>query len=56
MLVESITVSNFRCFGATPTKVELSGEITAVVGPNAHFARDYVMNAAGPFATLAASR
>lgn len=35
MLVESITLSNFRCFGPVPTVVELSGEITAVVGPNA---------------------
>ncbi len=35
MLVESITLANFRCFGATPTEVELSTEITAVVGPNA---------------------
>jgi putative ATP-dependent endonuclease of the OLD family len=33
--IESLTVSGFRCFGPQPITVQLSSEITAVVGPNA---------------------
>jgi putative ATP-dependent endonuclease of OLD family len=35
MLIESITLSGFRCFGPDPITVPISAEITAVVGPNA---------------------
>lgn len=35
MLIESVTLSGFRCFGPDPIKVPLSPEVTAVVGPNA---------------------
>lgn len=35
MRLESITLSDFRCFGPDPITVPLSNEITAVVGPNA---------------------
>lgn len=34
MHVESLTLTNFRCFGATPTKVALNAELTTIVGPN----------------------
>ncbi|UQN37673.1 AAA family ATPase [Alcaligenes aquatilis] len=35
MRIESITLSNFRCFGPNPINVPISPKITAVVGPNA---------------------
>ena len=35
MRIESVTISGFRCFGPTPISVQISSEITAVVGPNA---------------------
>lgn len=35
MLIESVTLSGFRCFGPDPIKVPISPGITAVVGPNA---------------------
>ena len=35
MRIESISLSNFRCFGSSPVTIPLSPEITAVVGPNA---------------------
>lgn len=35
MLIESVTLSGFRCFGPDPIKVPISQDITAVVGPNA---------------------
>lgn len=34
MHVESLTLTNFRCFGAAPTKVALHVELTTIVGPN----------------------
>lgn len=34
MLIESVTLSGFRCFGPDPITVPISSEITAVVGPN----------------------
>ena len=34
MFVESLTLTNFRCFGAAPTKVALHAELTTIVGPN----------------------
>lgn len=34
MHVESLTLTNFRCFGAAPTKVALHAELTTIVGPN----------------------
>ncbi len=33
MKLRSVTLSNFRCFGADPTTVELS-DLTALVGAN----------------------
>lgn len=35
MLIESITISGFRCFGTEEITVPIASEITAVVGPNA---------------------
>jgi putative ATP-dependent endonuclease of OLD family len=35
VLIESIVVSGFRCFGPEPQSVKLADAITAVVGPNA---------------------
>ncbi len=35
LLLESVTLSGFRCFGPDPVTVQLSAEITAVVGANA---------------------
>ena len=34
MRIESIILRNFRCFGDVPTKIELSGEVTACIGAN----------------------
>ncbi|MBF2014279.1 MAG: AAA family ATPase [Rivularia sp. T60_A2020_040] len=34
MKIESITLKGFRCFGNTPTTVNLSEEITALIGAN----------------------
>ncbi|MNK67706.1 Chromosome partition protein Smc [compost metagenome] len=34
MHVESLTLTNFRCFGAAPTKLALHAELTTIVGPN----------------------
>ncbi|SFN99621.1 putative ATP-dependent endonuclease of the OLD family [Variovorax sp. PDC80] len=34
MHVESVTLTNFRCFGGAPTKVALDAELTTIVGPN----------------------
>ena len=34
MKIKSITIRNFRCFGETPVTVELSDDITALVGAN----------------------
>src|SRR5262245_6881874 len=30
-----MTIAGFRCFGLKPQKLELSGNFTAIVGPNA---------------------
>ena len=35
MLIESITISGFRCFGTDAITMPIASEITAVVGPNA---------------------
>ncbi|WP_448724127.1 ATP-dependent nuclease [Pseudomonas farris] len=35
MLIESVVLSGFRCFGPDPISVTLSPKITTVVGPNA---------------------
>lgn len=35
MRIESITISGFRCFGPEPFRIELAGDLTAVVGSNA---------------------
>jgi putative ATP-dependent endonuclease of OLD family len=35
MLIQSILISGFRCFGHEPISVSFADEITAVVGPNA---------------------
>lgn len=34
MHIESLTLTNFRCFGPTPTLVPLNAELTTIVGPN----------------------
>lgn len=34
MHIESVTLSNFRCFGAEPTTVTLGPEVTALIGCN----------------------
>ncbi|MBA3642072.1 MAG: AAA family ATPase, partial [Acidobacteria bacterium] len=35
MRIESIAISGFRCFGPEPLRVDLAGDLTAVVGSNA---------------------
>lgn len=35
MRIESVAISGFRCFGPEPFRVDLAGDLTAVVGPNA---------------------
>lgn len=35
MRLESVTISNFRCFGPDPVTLSIASEITAIVGPNA---------------------
>lgn len=35
MRLESVTISNFRCFGPDPITLSIASEITAIVGPNA---------------------
>lgn len=35
MRLESVTLSNFQCFGPNPITVPISSDITTVVGPNA---------------------
>jgi putative ATP-dependent endonuclease of OLD family len=33
--IRSITIAGFRCFGPVPHLIEVSGDLTAIVGPNA---------------------
>ncbi|MCE7798144.1 AAA family ATPase [Sphingobium sufflavum] len=35
LLVETVTISGFRCFGPNPLAIDIATDITAVVGPNA---------------------
>ena len=35
MRIQSITISGFRCFGPDPQLIEVTGDLTAIVGPNA---------------------
>jgi putative ATP-dependent endonuclease of OLD family len=35
MLIQSMTVCGFRSFGPEAEHIDLAGELTAVVGPNA---------------------
>jgi putative ATP-dependent endonuclease of OLD family len=35
VLIEKVTISNFRCFGPEPISIAIAPAITAVVGPNA---------------------
>ncbi len=35
MLVKTVTISGFRCFGPDPLVIDIAADITAVVGPNA---------------------
>ena len=35
MRIESITIAGFRSFGPCPERVEVAGDLTAIVGPNA---------------------
>ena len=34
MHIESVTLQNFRCFGAEPTTITLSVDVTALIGAN----------------------
>lgn len=34
MHVESLTLQNFRCFGSSPTRIELNSTLTALIGNN----------------------
>jgi putative ATP-dependent endonuclease of the OLD family len=33
--IQSITIAGFRCFGPDPQLIEVTGDLTAIVGPNA---------------------
>ena len=33
--IQSITIAGFRCFGPDPQLIEVAGDLTAIVGPNA---------------------
>src|SRR5262249_49170598 len=33
--IQSITIAGFRCFGPEPQLIEVAGELTVIVGPNA---------------------
>jgi putative ATP-dependent endonuclease of the OLD family len=33
--IQSITIAGFRCFGPEPKLIEVTGDLTAIVGPNA---------------------
>jgi putative ATP-dependent endonuclease of OLD family len=33
--IQSITIAGFRCFGPTPQSIEVTGDLTTLVGPNA---------------------
>lgn len=35
MRVQSITIAGFRCFGPEPQLIEVTGDLTAIIGPNA---------------------
>jgi putative ATP-dependent endonuclease of OLD family len=35
MRIQSVTISGFCCFGPEPQKIEITGDLTAIVGPNA---------------------
>lgn len=35
MRVQAITIAGFRCFGPEPQLIEVTGDLTALVGPNA---------------------
>jgi putative ATP-dependent endonuclease of OLD family len=35
VLIEKVTISNFRCFGPAPVAITIASQITAIVGPNA---------------------
>lgn len=35
MRIESITIAGFRSFGPAPHRIDLAGDLTAIVGPNA---------------------
>jgi len=35
VLIETVTLAGFRCFGLAPITIDITPEITAVVGPNA---------------------
>jgi len=34
MHIESVTLQNFRCFGAEPTTVTVGADVTALIGAN----------------------
>ncbi|QSQ26598.1 AAA family ATPase [Pyxidicoccus parkwayensis] len=35
MRIESVTISGFRSFGPNPVRIDLAGDLTVVIGPNA---------------------
>lgn len=35
MHIQTITIAGFRCFGPKPHAIEINGDLTAIVGPNA---------------------
>ena len=35
MRIQSITIAGFRCFGPNPQQIEISSDLTAIIGPNA---------------------
>jgi len=35
MRIQSITIAGFRCFGIQPKTIEICGDLTAIIGPNA---------------------
>ncbi len=35
MRLQRVTVAGFRCFGPEPQRIEIAGDLTAIVGPNA---------------------
>ena len=56
MHIESVSIQGFRCFGPDPMKVELSAEVTGVVGANASGKTALLMALARMFGVSRAQR